>query len=677
MAYRRKINNLILKYPGLEDDLPEVLNDLLRERGRVYRKIAESQIGRRKTVPVNKFHGIYHEFVDDTLQDVQETIQQENIPGKSLAHCMLTGMHDPGKNENNNDGNPLNGKANSETPNRNSRSILESSQAQVPKLIDLSDEEQPPTLTAITPEVVNALESSNCESGDDASNNGLNLTKKQKKTKAKIKKRNIKTLKKSLSEMDLTQDNTESENEDKKRASSMPKDTKQNITNIGDFISKLRKQSKNENTQISLSNEGYPTLQPDEASKRAPYRAGRKSEHYVNSYVRAGNGPAESAGNKTGTFPASQSRQGTLQAGLTATQSGMSAGNPRANRIRKPPPLYIDNENDSVSWMAIRKELIDMGIDDFSGKQEGNKIILKVNKDEHHRKASAFLRDNNIEFFTYPLPEDKPLKVVLREIPLDVKQQEMQTALMDLGFTIENIQRLKKRKNDSFKLLPLMLVTLPRNQNSKTIYNITKVLDIDLTVEEYRGRQSPPQCWRCQSFFHGQSACNRAPKCVKCAGEHFSAECTVVTNGSNEHIKCANCGGAHVASSRTCPKMPAQYRVLPGKPGVDEELNNHQAKISEKISQEIASPTSQQIKYPTKVYENPSYAEIAKSTLKTIDEVNDKTETLKHLTNKAEKIIDKLTELVDWFRDSELVNLLREIKNPNEKYTTINVNSSA
>ncbi|GFY11849.1 RNA-directed DNA polymerase from mobile element jockey [Trichonephila clavipes] len=36
----------------------------------------------------------------------------------------------------------------------------------------------------------------------------------------------------------------------------------------------------------------------------------------------------------------------------------------------------------------------------------------------------------------------------------------------------------------------------------------------------------PPQCYRCQEFFHHSRFCARAPKCLKCSGGHLTSECT-------------------------------------------------------------------------------------------------------------------------------------------------------
>jgi hypothetical protein len=48
---------------------------------------------------------------------------------------------------------------------------------------------------------------------------------------------------------------------------------------------------------------------------------------------------------------------------------------------------------------------------------------------------------------------------------------------------------------------------------------------IRINVESYKGRTVPPQCPRCQQFFHVAANCQAPPVCANCAEEHFSWQC--------------------------------------------------------------------------------------------------------------------------------------------------------
>lgn len=57
------------------------------------------------------------------------------------------------------------------------------------------------------------------------------------------------------------------------------------------------------------------------------------------------------------------------------------------------------------------------------------------------------------------------------------------------------------------------------------------------------------QCFNCQQYGHIGTSCANTMKCVYCAEEHQSRDCSTRVHGEN---KCANCEGAHPAWSEEC-----------------------------------------------------------------------------------------------------------------------------
>lgn len=116
------------------------------------------------------------------------------------------------------------------------------------------------------------------------------------------------------------------------------------------------------------------------------------------------------------------------------------------------------------------------------------------------------------------------------------------------------------------KPIPLFLITLPRTD--KSIYEITNLIGLSITIENLKASAHVGQCDRCQRYGHSQSHCNAQQKCVKCGRDHWAADCLLI-KGTNEPT-CANCGGPHVASYRRCPKAlklkrPTASNIAPGR----------------------------------------------------------------------------------------------------------------
>ncbi|GBO08215.1 hypothetical protein AVEN_241302-1 [Araneus ventricosus] len=101
----------------------------------------------------------------------------------------------------------------------------------------------------------------------------------------------------------------------------------------------------------------------------------------------------------------------------------------------------------------------------------------------------------------------------------------------------------------------LVYVQIANSKEAESIYNYTEILGTKISVESYRGRKGPSQCWRCQGFFHSSAGCCLSQKCVKCAGPHTAKECPLAFE---DKLTCANCAGDHAANWRQCPKFPKQ-----------------------------------------------------------------------------------------------------------------------
>ncbi|GFR20467.1 RNA-directed DNA polymerase from mobile element jockey [Trichonephila clavata] len=109
--------------------------------------------------------------------------------------------------------------------------------------------------------------------------------------------------------------------------------------------------------------------------------------------------------------------------------------------------------------------------------------------------------------------------------------------------------------------MPLFMVSMVRSDFHKSIFRTVTVINyVKVTVEILRKKYGPPQCFRCQGFFHSSKFCTRTPRCVKCAGNHLAKECEKLFG---DKPKCCLCGGEHPANFLGCPKNP--------KPRIDAE----------------------------------------------------------------------------------------------------------
>ncbi|GBO38117.1 Nucleic-acid-binding protein from transposon X-element [Araneus ventricosus] len=187
-----------------------------------------------------------------------------------------------------------------------------------------------------------------------------------------------------------------------------------------------------------------------------------------------------------------------------------------------------------------------------------NKLIkgftsIKTNTPENRKGIIDLLKKNGKEFILSESNEDRPLKIVIKYLPIDQDKEELKNILEGKGFKILRISQLK---NYWLKTpYPYFLVDVIKTQNHQNIYNIKTINHLKVKVETYRKKNRATICFKCSGFHHSAENCECHPKCIKCAGRHETRECDIKTKIENPI--CINCNGeGHLASWRGCPKFP-------------------------------------------------------------------------------------------------------------------------
>ncbi|GIY59289.1 nucleic-acid-binding protein from transposon X-element [Caerostris darwini] len=147
-------------------------------------------------------------------------------------------------------------------------------------------------------------------------------------------------------------------------------------------------------------------------------------------------------------------------------------------------------------------------------------IKLEPDNEELHRTITKYLDDNSIPYYIIMPKVLRPVKIVIRGLPIDTNPDLIKTKLTDMQFQVANIYQLKKSDQDRTPM-PLFQEALHNAIDARS-------LDIPASI--------------------GWSA-----RCVKCAQEHLTSECP--TQRTDAPL-CANCNGKHPASYRGCPNFP-------------------------------------------------------------------------------------------------------------------------
>ncbi|KAK2578999.1 hypothetical protein KPH14_012661 [Odynerus spinipes] len=80
-----------------------------------------------------------------------------------------------------------------------------------------------------------------------------------------------------------------------------------------------------------------------------------------------------------------------------------------------------------------------------------------------------------------------------------------------------------------------------------------------ISWENYINKKRITQCHRCQEWGHATANCYAEPICLKCAGKHWTRDCTKT---KDTPAKCVNCEGGHPANATICQVYQRRLKML-------------------------------------------------------------------------------------------------------------------
>ncbi|GFY04912.1 nucleic-acid-binding protein from transposon X-element [Trichonephila clavipes] len=198
--------------------------------------------------------------------------------------------------------------------------------------------------------------------------------------------------------------------------------------------------------------------------------------------------------------------------------------------VKKPriPPFFVSPKGDWRQLVAFAKLIAPS----FQSQMSGRFLKVTVGGEVEYRDLSRWLENSGVEFKSFMLKQDRPVKVVARGLPSNTEPDDIKAEIEAEGFKVIKIE------ND---------VDAPK------IYDFTELFGTRIEVKPFDHGNKINQCWRCQAWFHSSEVCHLPPRCVRCAGPHLAIDCTLEFDVP---MKCANCSGEHAANWSRCPKHP-------------------------------------------------------------------------------------------------------------------------
>lgn len=174
----------------------------------------------------------------------------------------------------------------------------------------------------------------------------------------------------------------------------------------------------------------------------------------------------------------------------------------------KPPPIFIKSDINYVNFCEAIKKIID--IDDFTCKSNTSGLKLQIKTPDSYRKIVRVLLQKNVDFHTYQIKQDKPFRVVLKNLHHSTDPNIIKKELTELGFNVKQVVNTLQRYTK--KPLPMFFVDLEPDTNNNEIFKVDTIYHSKIKFEELILNNNPIQCLRCQNFGHTKRYCNHEPR---------------------------------------------------------------------------------------------------------------------------------------------------------------------
>ncbi|GLV46055.1 hypothetical protein CBL_05141 [Carabus blaptoides fortunei] len=224
-----------------------------------------------------------------------------------------------------------------------------------------------------------------------------------------------------------------------------------------------------------------------------------------------------------------------------------------ANKQRTPPPVFLKS---TQQWLILAAAIKSEKINIKSTRANPDAIRIQPAAPVDYVNLNKLLDTMKLEYFTFRLPHEKPIQVVIRGLYAQAAPDAIKTELLELGHPVLSVYRIKETT--------LMTVNLRRCEEAKRIYDVNRLNYLTVKVKAKRRNNDPKQCRNCQRCNRTAGGCHMHHRCVKCLFPHGPGKCLKIDKTIHQ-AESVNCRGNHTANYRGCTNYSAAKKSRPKK----------------------------------------------------------------------------------------------------------------
>ncbi|GFX21462.1 uncharacterized protein TNCV_1398761 [Trichonephila clavipes] len=114
----------------------------------------------------------------------------------------------------------------------------------------------------------------------------------------------------------------------------------------------------------------------------------------------------------------------------------------------------------------------------------GNYIKKQSGSIDDHRDITALLEAKKAEHYIIDRLDNRPIKVVIKGLPVDTDVADIEADLVQKGFAIEKVAQLRKFSTKA--PLPIYMVEVRRTETAQNKYDVKNVCYVCVTIDPFR-----------------------------------------------------------------------------------------------------------------------------------------------------------------------------------------------
>ncbi|GBM20493.1 hypothetical protein AVEN_61039-1 [Araneus ventricosus] len=207
-------------------------------------------------------------------------------------------------------------------------------------------------------------------------------------------------------------------------------------------------------------------------------------------------------------------------------------------KLTEQPKIFVPTINLKLtSDYNLTLQEISRNHPETTNKYDRGYIKITPNSLNDREKILEYLNKSEKENVLSEAPDDRPIKIVIKDLPPDYSKENISDELANLKFKVVRINQLRNFRLKT--LLPIFLVELAKTPNVNDIYKIDKLNFFKIKIEPYRKKNRSTMCYNCSEFYHSARNCRCKPRCIKCNGSHETRNCNI--KEKIENLTCINC----------------------------------------------------------------------------------------------------------------------------------------